>query len=202
MLKKLAGLWSVNDRVPCLISAIVVLTFGCTRHGLTKGTQTTTRRALDLAESHRGAGVPVLFGVFSFFPSCPTVEERIKARIFKNSVFIGEVGNTIEEAEKARNSFFSGQFNKHGSIVVVTDEWHSRSAKLVWERVWRHDFPRPNIRIIAVPSSETISADNPVIALRNQWVWAIENVLRHLFLVCVPGSISIMKKLNIHQPVG
>lgn len=195
LIEKIARLWSANDNLPPHVDVIVLVSFGATKNGLTKGTKATLEKTLELVKQYPEARVA--FGVFTLSPR-PGVEERIKKLTFKNPIFADTIVSTIEEAEKIRAALPSELIIR--SIVVVTDEWHSRSAKTVWTRVWRDKTPRPNIRIISISSSLTIDGDNPMIALRKHWTWALVNVLRQIFLICVPGSFHLMKKFNFHQP--
>ncbi|MDP2651863.1 MAG: hypothetical protein Q8O94_01880 [bacterium] len=195
LVEKIARIWSVNNHMPQQVDLIGLVTFGATKDGLTQGSQVTTRKALLLAKQHPEA--KVAFGVFTL--SHHQIEERVKRKSFERPFFAGKVVSTIEEAEKIHNSLPFGFTPRN--IVIVTDQWHSRSAKLVWERIWQNAIPKPSIYVCSVPSVKTVNADNPTRALRSQWFWALVNVLRHLFLLFVPGSVWLMKKLNIHQPV-
>ncbi|GEM_PF-5238147 len=192
-IENLARLWSVDDSLPPHADLIALVSFGATQDGLTLGSYTTTMRTQALHKQYPEA--LVVFGAFTFSPD-PGVEERIKKSFFKKAIFAGKVASTIEEAEKIRSALPSGCTPR--TILVVTDEWHSRSAKWVWRKVWR-DL-KPDIRVVAVPSSATIDVQSPMKLARKYWTWALVNVLRHLFLVCVPGSVQLMKKLNLHQP--
>jgi hypothetical protein len=134
-----------------------------------------------------------------FTPSASSgMEEALKRRAFPYTICAGEVISTIEEAEKIKASLPPDMLLR--GIVVVTDQWHSKSARLVWKHIWKDDPRKPDIRFVVIPSSETIDPKNPMWALRKHWRWASVNVSRHAFLVCVPGSIWIMDTLNIHQP--
>lgn len=193
--EKLARLWSVDESLPSRVDVIALVSFGATKDGLTKGAQVTLRKALDLAARYPGARVA--FGVFTLSP-CPRLEECLKRQSFKDPIFAGEVVSTIEEAEKIQASLPPEIIPL--SFIVVTDEWHSRSAKTIWKRIWQDAIPKPDIRVIVVPSSEVIDEENPMKALRSHWTWALVNVLRQIFLVCVPGGFKLLKKLNLHQP--
>lgn len=193
-IEKLARLWSVDDNLPPHADVIALVSFGATKDGLTQGSQVTLRKVLTLAAQYSGARVA--FGVFTLSPR-PGLEWSIKRRFLKDPISAGTVISTIKEAEKIRASLPPGFVPRN--IVVMTDQWHSRSAKTVWKRIWRDVVPQPDIRVIVVSSAATIDEESPMKMGRKHWKWALVNVLRQLFLVCVPGSIWFMKKLNFHQ---
>lgn len=195
IIQKFARLWRVEDTLPPQADLIALVSFGATKDGLTQGSQTTMERAKILETRYPKARV--VFGAFTFSPR-REFEEKSKKENFKDPIFAGDVASTIEEAEKIRASLPPDLAPR--TIVVVTDQWHSRSVKTVWTRIWKDAVPRPDIRVCAVDSSLTIDAGSPMTLGRKGWTWALVNVLRQMFLVLVPGSIWLMKKLKLHQP--
>jgi uncharacterized SAM-binding protein YcdF (DUF218 family) len=189
----LARLWSVKDSLPLHADVIALVSFASTGDALTRGSTAVTQKAATLAKQFPTARI--IFGEFTLNP-VRGVEQKLKEEMFPNSIFAGYVVSTIEEGEKHKTHMLSV---RPRSIIVISDQWHSRSAKLVWKKLW-HKQPRVTISVIAVPSHATVGPENPMLPLRNQWTWALVNVLRHMFLVFVPGGFSIMKQLNIHQP--
>lgn len=197
-IEKLAEIWSVNDEdeLPPCADLIVPASFGATRNRLTNGAQITLDKVLELAERYPDARVA--FGVFTFSP-VPNLEEMIKRQFLKDPIFVGDVASTIEEAEKHRDSMPCGFTPR--TIILVTDEWHSRSMKRVWKWVWRNIIPRPDIRMVVVSSLGTIDEDSPMKNGRTYAKWVQTNVSREAFLV-FPGSIRLMKKLKLRQPTS
>ena len=195
LIEKLAQFWSVSDQLPAEVDVISFAGFGATKDRLTRGAQESVNVGQDLLVHYPNARV--VFGVFTCSPD-PSLEERAKKDTFKDAIFVGDVISTIEEAEKIRATF-PPDFVPRG-IIFVTDEWHSRSAKLVWRNVWKDVVSPSNVRIVTIPARESIDEESPMVFGRRHWTWALVNVLRHLFLVCVPGSMWLMKKFNIHQP--
>jgi uncharacterized SAM-binding protein YcdF (DUF218 family) len=138
--------------------------------------------------------------VFTLSPN-PSLEELLKNQGLKrlrNPICGGRVISTIEEAEKIKASLPPGFTPR--SILVVTDQWHSRSVLTVWRRVWRDAVILPKIEVFTIPSAEVIDKENPMIAPRRHWTWALVNVLRETLLIYMPWGFELMKKFNIHQP--
>ncbi|OGG89909.1 hypothetical protein A3G12_01550 [Candidatus Kaiserbacteria bacterium RIFCSPLOWO2_12_FULL_54_10] len=195
-IERQAQLWSAGEDPPPRADLVAMVAFGATGKRLTRGAQATLEVAVVLAARYRN--VRVASGEFTLSPS-PGLEWSLKQLFFKDPIFAGEVISTIEEAEKIRAVLPPGFVPE--DIVVVTDQWHSRSAKRIWEWVWRD--VKPNIHIVAVPSSATIDAESPMGLGRRHWTWALINVLRDKFLECFPErGIPWMKKLRLRQPVA
>jgi hypothetical protein len=191
---RLARMWSINDPLPATAHMIFLVSFGATADALTFGAQSTLLTVLNLSVRYPRAAV--LFGAFTKSPVAG-IEENIKQQYLKNAVFVGDVLTTIEEAEKALAKIITLGLTPE-TIIVVTDEWHSRSVKTIWNRIWRKMFPKISICVVAVPSSETIDPESPMVAARTHSAWATVNVCREAFLL-LPGSIWLMKKMKLHQ---
>ncbi|MEK7601333.1 MAG: hypothetical protein AAB480_02275 [Patescibacteria group bacterium] len=192
---RLAQMWAVSDTLPDNIDLIGVVSFGATATRLSNGSQETIEKAAWLNWICPGA--VVAFGEFTKNP-VPGVEKERKLYYFPEAVFAGNVISTIEEAEKIYAALSPNL--RIQRIVFVTDQWHSRSAKLIWEKVWARHGLKPDIRIVTVPSAFNIDPEHPMTLIRTQWKWALANVLRHAFLLLMPFGFDILKKLNVHQP--
>lgn len=203
-----AKLWSVGVNPPPKADLICLVSFGATRTGLTNGLKNVVRLGLKLQGMFPGA--KVVFGEFTGNP-IPGLEMDLKMILFRNALYVGQVISTIEEAEKWRASLPSNFLFPNVSVVIVTDEMHSRSARRVsnhvwngpwYTRLWRWFFGLPLVQVCVVTfqTKDSIDPESPTIALRNEKLWVRNNILRELFLMFVPFGYSIMRKLNVHQP--
>lgn len=200
--------WSVRNTLPPNIDLICLVSFGATGDDLSNGLKKVVKEGVRLQGIYPDARV--VFGEFTKNP-ITGIETALKLVSFPKALVAGQVISTIEEAEKWRA--VCGNFKPQNGIVIVTDEMHSRSARRVSNRVWngwwfarlwKRIASQPIIPVFVAtfPTRDGIDAANPMVALRNQKLWVRNNVLREAFLVFVPFGYSIMKKLNIHQPVA
>ncbi len=200
--------WGVKNTLPPSAELICIVSFGATRNRLTNGTRSAVQIGVELLQRYPQAKVN--FGEFTKNPTV-NLEARLKLAFFKKATFSGRVVSTIEEAEKWRASLPVGFLPREG-VIIVTDEMHSRSARRVSDRVWNGcwivrlwkqitDRPVVPIYMATFPTREGIDLENPMFALRKQKLWVRNNVMREIFLIFVPFGFTIMKRLNIHQPV-
>lgn len=207
MLNKFCKWWGVTNTLPPEANIIALVSFGATKDRMTYGLQKVVNLGLGLTQRYPTG--KVVFGEFTENPSVG-LERRLKKQKFPNSFFVGNVISTIEEAEKW---FFHLYHLRPTHIVIITDEMHSRSAHRVSNRVWNGIWykrswkwvtgrPMVTIHMATFPTKLAIDPESPMTALRSQWLWVCNNVLRELFLMCIPFGYTIMKKLKIHQPVA
>lgn len=199
--------WSVKNTLPTNADLICLVSFGAARYDLSRGSKSVVEKGLSLCSIYPSARV--VFGEFTKNPVLG-IETGLKLLSFSKALVAGQVISTIEEAEKWRVA--CGDFKPRKGIIIVTDEMHSRSARRVSNRVWngwwfsrllkRVIGQRIPIYVVTFPTRDAIDQSNPMVALRDQKLWVRNNVLRELFLMLVPFGFSIMKKLNIHQPVA
>lgn len=196
----LARLWAVKDPLPPRAELVALVSFGATPTRLTRG----SRAALVVAEQlQRHYDAPVIYGTFAGNP-VDGIEEAEKLSFFSkggatDAVCVGKVWSTIEEAETIMSRL--PRDLPLETIVIVTDEWHSRSERLVWRRVLEKSGVRARVVIVLIGSCANYDPENPMTALRTPWKWALVNVLRHMVLL-TPGGMWMMRKFNIHQPVA
>lgn len=134
----------------------------------------------------------VAYGVFTHSPN-PQVEREAKEKIFSQGYCVGEVASTIEECLTIRKYLESLNIPLR-SIVVVTGEAHSRSAKLVWETY----FPESKISIATIPIKSECDLENPMVFLRNEWAWLAINIIRHIVFSVV--GVKRMERFKLRQP--
>jgi hypothetical protein len=185
------------------------VSFGATKNRLTNGTRNVAHLGIKLLGSYPQA--KIVFGEFTENPIAG-LESKLKFIFFGDAIFSGSVISTIEEAEKWRSSLPAGFVPQRG-VIIVTDEMHSRSARRVSNRVWNgwwlvrlwKRITRQSMISICMatfPTLDGIDVADPMVALRSQKLWVLNNVLREFFLMFVPFGYSTMKRLNIHQPVS
>ncbi|MHB1316298.1 MAG: hypothetical protein ACYCZW_00385 [Minisyncoccota bacterium] len=207
MLNQFSKWWSIKNTLPAHTDLIALVSFGATSTRMTYGLLSVVSIGRNLKRHYPTA--KVVFGEFTE-NKVHGLEYDLKTQVFPNAVYCGEVISTIEEGEYW---YYATQNTNPKNIVIVTDEMHSRSAwrvsNRVWnglwyERLWKWIMVKPmvKIHIKTFPTCFAIDSENPMAALRNQWLWTRNNILRELFLMFMPFGYTIMKELNIHQPVA
>ncbi len=204
--------WGVGipiSKLPNEIYMIGLVSFGATPKRLTFGSQWVVILGKELRKRFPNAWI-----VSGEFTGNPVVqlEEKLKIETLGTDLITaGSVISTIQEAEAWRNCVSPSFFPK--TLVVATDEMHSRSARRVSNRVWNGwwglrlikrllGMPLVQVWAVTFQTGRGIDPYNPMVALRSQWLWVRNNVARELFLMLVPFGFSIMRRLNIHQPIA
>ncbi len=190
-----ACLWAIKHELPAAVDLVMFATMSATESGLTQGSSKIMDRAMGIA--HQFPGARIAYSTHAYNRT-PNQEESCKKALLPSSaIFVGAAYNTFHEARL----FWSGtQAYNPSSVVMVTDEWHSRSMAYALREVFAGQN-QPTITLVTVPGWSVLSGDNPIRALRSQWQWALANVLRHGFMVFLPFSQQIMLKLKIRQPM-
>ncbi len=204
--------WGVGtpvSQLPTEIYMTCLTAFGATAFSLTYGSEWVLTLGKELCR--RSPHTFVISGEFTGNP-VPGLEKNLRVvEIGEKLIFAGRVLNTIGEAQAWKNTVQPSFFPY--TLVVVTDEMHSRSARRVSNRVWNGwwglrivkkllGMPLVRVLVTTFPTREAIDPQSPMTALRSQWLWVRTNVLRECFLMFVPFGFSIMKWLNIHQPIA
>lgn len=190
----LATVWAVKQELPVDVDVIMFATMAATGFGLTRGSEVIIEKAKEITYSFPNA--KVLYSAYAF-NKLPNMEACYKKLSFPDgSVYVGEVYNTFHEAYMF---WLKTQDLRPRSIVMITDEWHSRSMVYALRKVFAGQ-KSPTITIVTVPGRSVLSCDNPIKTLRSHWQWALANALRHSFMVLVPCSQQIMLKFKIRQP--
>jgi hypothetical protein len=159
----LAAKWAVNDPLPRTCDLLVPVAHGATKDRLSIGAENVARRTAEALTQLRNIGqLPfVAFGAFTGSEN-PELERTIKLTIFTGK-YIGQVMSTIEECWKVKQGL--PEFFNPATIVVVTDEAHSRRCRIVW----RTFFPNSDIKIVSVKLADTIDSESPMSAYGNPW---------------------------------
>ncbi len=204
--------WGVGtpiSKLPDEIWMIGLVSFGATPTRLTYGSDWVVILGRELLRTQQSPWV--VTGEFTG-NQVFQLEENLKLNAFgKDLITAGQVISTIQEAEAWKASVYPSFVPK--TLCIVTDEMHSRSARRVSNRVWNGwwglrlikrllGMPLVKVFVTTFPTREVIDPESPMTALRSQWLWVRNNVLRELFLMLVPFGYTIMRKLNIHQPIA
>jgi hypothetical protein len=204
--------WAVHKPIPegTLIDLIALVSFGATEYRLTYGSKNVTEIGLRLSRDYPEA--KVISGEFTG-NSLPNMEFSMKKNILlpRDVYRAGRVISTIKET-LAWRAVFSKNFNPR-SMIIVTDEMHSRSARRasnrVWngiwyKRLWKRVTRQPTVKIyvLTFPSSDNIDPQNPMEYLRSLDTWMSINILRELFLMLCPFGYTIMREFDFHQPIA
>ncbi len=156
-IKWLAKLWAVNDNLPAEADLVVPVAHGATKTHPTLSAYAATNQTRRLLGKYPLA--ICRFGTFTASPN-PAAELYLKEKL-PRSGYVGNVMTTIEECVKIKNSL---SFIPT-TIIVVTDEAHSRRCRIVW----RTFFPQSDIRICSVPLGLTIDWESPMRSYRHAW---------------------------------
>lgn len=214
MLDKFCKWWSVKNRLPQDAQLICLVSFGMRPDGYTNGLHEVVKIGHTLSQKYPEA--LICFGYFTGNQMRnPEVEEQTKCCEFQRDrvIPVGDVISTIEEAQKWWVEALERiNLDDQKNIMIVTDEMHSRSARRAANRVWNGwwlkrafawtegDFT--NIHVVTFPTEYAIDPRGPMTALRDKKKWVIANVAREFFLMFIPFGYTIMKRLNIHQPIA
>jgi len=192
----LARLWAVNDskRLPKEVDLIALVSIGAKQKDLTRGAYSTVNRAKRLLEKY-GNKPWVVFGAFTGNGDHST-EERLKSDYFDGDrhVYVGMVLSTISECLAYKSAFPSAK-----SVIFVTEEGHSRRARIIWKCLW----PEAEIFIVPVPIKSTLDVDSPMRPYRKIWtILAFQALPTPVYWAASLLGPKYMKKLGgMHQPI-
>lgn len=189
----LARIWSVNDsgRLPENVDLIALVSIGATPTRLTNGAVGTCKVVQGFLTRYPEADV--VFGGFTGNGE-HTIEEEIKSKLFPDGVCVGKVLSTIMECLA-----FKARFPEAKSIIFVTEEAHSRRAKIVWQTLW----PEADIYIVPVPIAETVDSESPMKPYHKTWTalfWQAMPTPYFLYLA-LRGREYMVGKAHFHQPI-
>lgn len=193
----MADLWAVNDPLPDTeVDLVVGVAHGCTENRLTRGAGSVSRLIDISLAMDRFKNSLVAYGAFAGSIN-PEVERFWKGKIFPdNSIFIGNVWSTTEECRHVKEHI--GNWVP-GTIVVVTDQAHSRRCKLIWKTF----FPKSNIYVFSVPIGEVVDTGSPMksyhstgsILWNQAWPIVIQWPVAKIF-----GVWGLLRLESFHQP--
>lgn len=187
------------DALPTLINAIACVTMGSFEDHLPKAAL-----ALLNATAALRAQYPEARLIVTAHSGCaPAAENALRKEKFPDALFAGAVGNTPQEMAAIIKAMRERQScdGDDPVLVVVTDEWHSRSAHLALQHEAKKAGLRVKIYMHVVLAERLIGPDNVIRALRSRWTWALANIARHLIMV-VPGGYEWLKRSKLKQPMG
>ncbi len=194
-LQSLTSLWRSEDTenriLASEVSLIVPLTYGTLSTHLTDGTKATTEIALQFLRE-----VPR-----SYIMYCPCSHPHGDGGVYEkhyrslvlwrcSRYIVGPMAdNTVDEALKIRDALKAKGLNPV-TILLVSGEWHSRSARYVWGKV----FPDCEILVTCIGHFKEVQVNHPLDNQRSVFRWIMANVLRHLALRILP--LSVVRRIN------
>jgi len=114
------------------------------------------------------------------YAGCAQEEEALKQEEINSLAFSGQVKvfpegitNTVTEAEGIRSVLSDAELK---NIVVVVDWAHSKSARLIYRKI----FPKANIVLRVVEGQW--NEDHVISFCRSNFKWLFINIVRHLAL--------------------
>jgi hypothetical protein len=190
----LSKVWAVKQRLPAEVDVIMCVTLAATEDGLTQGSHEIVSETANLSRDYPSA--KIVYSAHALANN-PHLEHLFKSDLLpRGSIYAGEVSNIFDEAYQF---YLATHHLRPRSIMIVADEWSSRSMAYALRKVFAGS-ERPAITVFTIPGWFVLSSDNPIKALRSHWRWALTNILRHLFMVVVPGSYEIMLNSKNRQP--
>jgi len=198
LIGKIASWWAVDDTMslPPSIDLIAMVSHGATNHGVTTGAKTVTKMGCTIAENYPAA--LIFFGAFTESP-IPEIEMDYKLARIPHAHYVGTVISTIEECAKIQSSLPEGFTPK--TIVVVTDEAHSRRARIVWKTF----FPNSKIYIVSMALEAGLDDDSPSWAYHAGWsALLFQAAPTPYFWYLGLRGLEYMntKATSLHQPVA
>lgn len=196
LIEKIAGLWSVDESL-CLpeeMDLIALVSIGSAKTRLSRGATSTISKTLELLKKYPEA--KVVFGSFAGNSENSISEESEKAKIFGDRGFYaGRVWTTISECLA-----YKAAFPKARNVIFVTEEAHSRRARIVWNCLW----PEAKIYIVSVSLSETIDSSADMGTYHNPWkTMILQAGPTPIYKVATMLGQSTLKLLGgIHQPTS
>jgi len=196
LIDRLAGWWEVNDPPPTKFDMIALVSIGATKSRLTKGAVVTVDKTLELLEISSSRTPIIAFGAFTG-NEVDGVEEAKKYEAFKDHPFlisVGKVLSTITECLAFKEAWPHAK-----RIIFVTEQAHSRRAKIIWNCLW----PEAEIYVVSVKLTETVDKDSPM--------WPYRNALAAFLFQALPtplykvlawlGPNAMTKFGGFHQPI-
>src|SRR3989338_592720 len=186
--------WAIHDPLPEKVTAIVAVSYGATKTGLTNASEEVVKQVLLV--SQRFPDAKIFWGSFAHGPS-HTIEISEKQGIFpaEQSFYIGNVTSTTDEC-LAIKRLIAQTNSDSSSIVIVAEECHSRRCRMVW----KYFFKNSEICFHSIPAREAEDPENPMILQRNWRIWFVANIVGWVVFKTV--GIPRMARWNFHQPTS
>jgi hypothetical protein len=164
---KLARVWSVNDKYPLKADVLALIAHGAAGDQLSHGGQAVCKASNEILRHYKvnGLAMPeVYFGAFSRSKNL-NIEADEKTRLIPEGNYVGLVLSTIEECARIYDKWFETHTDPPKVIILVSDEAHSRRARIVW----RTFFPHSEVRIVPVELKDTIDLNSDMALYRKAW---------------------------------
>lgn len=196
ILDTITSAWSVDEsnRLPTQVDLITLVSIGSTATCESNGMQVTVKKALDLLDRYNNEPW-VVYGAFTGNGQ-RTVEEEYKKKYFPTkSSFAGRVETTIGECLAYKKAFPNAR-----EVIFITEEAHSRRARLIWRCLW----PEANVYIVPVKLADTIDKKALMWPYRNAWIaflfQALPTIVYKPASMLGPGVLMLLE--GFHQPVS
>lgn len=185
LLKYCLDLWKTGDSDNELRvtqeEIIIPISYSTHKRGLTAATLENLLRAMAIHMACPGSKLIHATCEYTF-PGAAKTESFIKNDLFSVGGIVanhaGTMNNSVQEA-RIIALYLAANNISHARILLVTGEMHSRSARLIWEKV----FPKSKILIFCTPYLYEHEPNHPVYVQRGPWKWFAANVARHILLL-------------------
>lgn len=196
MINHLARFWGIDESssLPKELDLIALVSIGSAKARLSRGAIATVTKTLELLKKHPEARV--VFGAFAGNSQNSISEENAKRQIFGDrGFFAGEVWTTISECLAYRAAFPEAK-----SVAFVTEEAHSRRARIVWKCLW----PEAKVYIVSVKLSETIDTESDMGTYHHPWkALILQSGPTPIYKIAAIFGQATLKLLGgIHQPTS
>lgn len=128
------------------------------------------------------------------FPGAELVEDRLRTEMCRKAgvepIVAAPMVNTVDEAMNIREAMMKHKGLYPQSILIVTGELHSPSAKYIWQEL----FPKARILIRCISYKLEIQPDHLVLDQRTMGKWILSNIKREVALRVLP--LSVIRKIQ------
>lgn len=195
MVNQLARLWSVDESplLPEKVDLVALVSIGSAKTRLSRGATSTIAKTLELLNKYPEANV--VFGAFAGNSPNSISEEDTKRQIFGDRGFAGRVWTTISECLAYKEAFTEAK-----SVAFVTEEAHSRRARIVWNCLW----PEARVYIVSVKLSDAVDSDADMGTYHNPWkALILQAGPTPIYKIAAMIGPAVLKLLDgIHQPTS
>lgn len=181
------GFWAISDDFLEDPAVIVPSNYGlCSEVELPDASRKAIIKAVKIAQKFSKAKIIFVSANYLWF-GCRKQEEYLKLKLLKVSgipeeriICAGGVGSTVKEAQAIHSKLKELSLNS-GEIVVIADQMHARSSRLIFKKL----IPGAKIKVCNI--NGVWDKTHPSKMFRSKGSFLLVNTLRHLAF-CILGE--------------